>query len=77
MKFWSYKEESKKNWGANAPTDPGISDEHLMLGAVLRIADALDRIAACRDRDIDEVTKKVKSVMAAIYKVRKEVRSSQ
>lgn len=45
--FKSYKEESKINWGRN--TDEKISTEQIQLGAVLRIADAVEKVAVRYD----------------------------
>lgn len=46
MPFKSYKEESKNNWGVNLCDKQQISKEHIQLGAVLRIADACEKMAA-------------------------------
>lgn len=41
--FKSYKEESKSNWGMT--TDQNLNIEQIQLGAVLRIADAVEKMA--------------------------------
>jgi len=54
MAHKAYREESKKNWGTS--DDGSLTDEQIALGAMLRIADALELMAKnhdqlVRDRD--------------------------
>lgn len=42
MAFKNYKEESKKNWGTN---DKDLTLEQINTGAILRIADATEKMA--------------------------------
>jgi polyhydroxyalkanoate synthesis regulator phasin len=43
MKFKSYRDESRTNWGS---TDEKLSLEQLNTGALLRIADATEKMAS-------------------------------
>lgn len=45
MKFESYREGSKVNWGVQLNGDQGLSMEQIQLGALLRIADATEKMA--------------------------------
>lgn len=42
MPFKSYKSESRVDWGTNIPNDQQITAEKIQLGAILRIADAVE-----------------------------------
>lgn len=44
--FKSYKDESKKDWGRNFSKEENPDLEQLQTGAILRIADSLERIAS-------------------------------
>jgi len=43
--FKNYREESKGNWGAWCEPNQNISNEQLQTGALLRIADATEKMA--------------------------------
>jgi hypothetical protein len=42
--FKPYRAESKSNWGAHMDQGDNISSDKIQLGAILRIADSLERI---------------------------------
>lgn len=50
MPFKTFREESKQNYGHDVPVGNRMSDESLMLGAVLRIADAVEKSVEDRRR---------------------------
>lgn len=52
--FKDYREESRKNWGAE--TDVSITREQIGLGALLRIADALEKMAEPYTHLLNEAT---------------------
>lgn len=52
MPFKNFREESKRQFGENVAEGYRITDEQLMLGAVLRIADAVEKSVEDR-RKID------------------------
>lgn len=45
-KFKSYREQSKINWGLELPEGEQIPTDKIQLGAILRIADATEAMAA-------------------------------
>lgn len=56
IKFKSFREESKTNWGVTIEEREPLTDDQLRTGAMLRMADATEKIAADydamrRDRD--------------------------
>lgn len=57
MTHKSYRDESRKNWGTNALLDR----EQIQLGAILRIADATEKM--CRDRE--ELERKYQNMRAS------------
>ena len=56
MTLRKYKDESRKNWG----TDGRVGLEEIQLGAILRIADAAEKM--CRDRE--ELERKYQNMRA-------------
>lgn len=42
--FKAYKQESRSNWGTSIPKDQSIDREQILLGAVLRIADSMEKM---------------------------------
>jgi hypothetical protein len=42
--FKPYRTESKSNWGTTIEQESNISSDQIQLGAILRIADSLERI---------------------------------
>jgi hypothetical protein len=42
--FKAYKEESRTNWGATVESETNINRDQIQLGAILRIADSLERM---------------------------------
>lgn len=57
MPFKSYKEESRTNWGRTLCEKQFLSDEDLKLGALFRIADAIEIMARNHRQLIDEADK--------------------
>lgn len=53
-KFHSYREESKINWGVNLDEDQKLNFDGIQLGAILRIADASEKMAKNYQQLIDE-----------------------
>jgi hypothetical protein len=52
----SYREESRKDWGATLADDERLDTEQIQLGALLRIADAVEPMAkhhVALQRDLD------------------------
>lgn len=47
--FKSYREESKGNWGTTVEYGVNITTEQLQTGAILRIADATEKVASNYD----------------------------
>ncbi len=45
MPHKSYRAESRKDYGEDVPLNQGLCRDQLMLGATMRIADALEKIA--------------------------------
>ena len=54
MPFKSYRKESKIDWGRDLQTNENICQEQILLGAVLRIADAMEKITCNYQRLIDD-----------------------
>lgn len=44
MPFFAYKEESRKNWGVTQLSEDKLSIDQINTGALLRIADSLERM---------------------------------
>ncbi|OFE11423.1 hypothetical protein PHACT_12770 [Pseudohongiella acticola] len=49
MTFKSYRDESRKNYGATVNSDAGITRDQLDAGSLMRIADACEKM--CLDRE--------------------------
>lgn len=54
MTFKPYREESRTNWGRDVPDNQSLSRDDLQFGAMLRIADACERMAEDHDKLIRE-----------------------
>lgn len=52
MAWKDYRQESRKNWGTE--TDGSLSHDQIKLGALLRIADALELVSKNHRNLIDE-----------------------
>lgn len=63
-KWTPYKQESRKDWGATLEENQKLDREQIQLGAVLRIADALEDIGkslwALNQRTVDKDIKLIK-----------------
>jgi len=65
--FKNYREESKSNWGAICEPHENISHEQLQTGAILRIADATEKMATnytALQSDRDYYKRRLESVQA-------------
>lgn len=47
-----YKKESRKDWGAEVPIGTKMDREQITLGCVLRIADAMEKMANAFEQNI-------------------------
>jgi hypothetical protein len=56
MPFKSYKEESRKNWGEDIPDNNTFCIDQIRVGAILRIADSLEKMEKPITRLMDDVT---------------------
>lgn len=52
MSFKSYREESKTNWGTSGEI---FNNDHIQLGCILRIADAMELMVKDREKMIREL----------------------
>jgi hypothetical protein len=56
MPFKRYKEESRRNWGETVSEGEELCRDQIKLGAILRIADSLEKMEKPITRLMDDVT---------------------
>lgn len=74
MAFRKFKEESRKEWGQAIPDNDNISNELIQLGAILRIADATEKMCADRvklEKDLEWFKKECRQLNEEIAKLRR------
>lgn len=76
MAIKDYRDESRKNWGYDDQDGRAgsLSDEKIQLGAILRIADATEKMCVDRvklERDLDFYKSQSKSKSEEIDKLRR------
>lgn len=76
--FKNYREESRAIWGQKMEEGKTLDREQIQLGAILRIADALEKFAENFDflrRDRDWQLERVKSLTARLDKAERSNRA--
>lgn len=72
-----FKEESRKNYGVTVELGEGLSLEQLRIGALLRIADAVEKVAANHDTLRKELEHQTDRATIAFQHLEKVQRSNR
>jgi septal ring factor EnvC (AmiA/AmiB activator) len=72
MPFKSYREESRREWGRDLQTR-NLTDDEVKVGALLRVADAIEKIAS----DRETLERQLKNSEKSLEWYRKQLRKAE